>query len=70
MYELDDYAARFVECEQRAKFARDEDDKHSWLAIADSWRQTAELQWIFKRQEQVVHKVVARAVTQGFIHAL
>ena len=32
-----------AQCQRKAKAAQGEDDKHSWLALADSWLQTAEL---------------------------
>jgi len=71
MHELfDEYASRIAECEQKAKSARNEDGRHSWIAMADSWRQTAKLRQILERQERDVHKVVAKAVDIGFIHAL
>jgi hypothetical protein len=41
---------------EKAKTAQTEDDKHSWLALAQSWLETAELQWILERQ---IRKVVA-----------
>ena len=47
---FNDYVARVAECEQKAKIARSQDDKDSWLAMADSWRKTAELQLILERQ--------------------
>jgi hypothetical protein len=65
-----EYVARIAEYEQRAKTARNENDKHSWLAMADSWRQTAELRLILERQERDVHKVAAQAVAHRLIHAL
>lgn len=52
MYEYDELVARAAECQWKAKTARNEDDKHSWLALADSWLQTAELQQVLKRLEQ------------------
>jgi hypothetical protein len=64
-----EYLARVAECERRAKSARNEDDKHSWLAMADSWRQTAELRQILERQERDVHKVV-QVVAHAVIPAL
>lgn len=32
-----------TECQFRAKIARKDEDRQSWLALADSWLQTAEL---------------------------
>jgi hypothetical protein len=43
MSEFDVYKARVAECEQRAKTAKCEDDKQTWLIMADSWRVTATL---------------------------
>jgi hypothetical protein len=39
-----EYMARAAQCQQKAESARNEDDEQSWLALADSWRYTAELQ--------------------------
>jgi hypothetical protein len=49
MREYSDYVARVAECEQRAKVARNEAEKQSWLVMADGWRETAKLQEILKR---------------------
>ena len=43
MYAFDIYHARAAECQQRAKDAQSEDEKHSWLALSESWIVTAEL---------------------------
>jgi hypothetical protein len=43
MYEFDIFQARAAECQQRAKVAQTEDERHSWLALADSWLITAKL---------------------------
>jgi hypothetical protein len=43
MYPFDIYQARAAECQQRAKNAQTEDEKQSWLALADSWLTTAQL---------------------------
>jgi hypothetical protein len=32
-----------AQCQRKAEAAYGEDDRHSWLALADSWLQTAEL---------------------------
>jgi hypothetical protein len=56
MREYNEYAARVAECEQRAKDARNEAEKQSWLAMADSWRETAKLQDILKRQSEFLRK--------------
>jgi hypothetical protein len=44
MREYNDYVARVIVCEQRAKNARTENEKQSWLVMADSWRETGKLQ--------------------------
>ncbi len=44
MLGFNEYMARAAQCQQKAENARNEDDKQSWLALADSWRYTAELQ--------------------------
>jgi hypothetical protein len=41
--EYRDYMARAAICEQKAKGAQNENEKLSWLTMADSWRQTAAL---------------------------
>jgi hypothetical protein len=41
MNPFDTFQARAAECRQRAKDAQTEDDKQSWLALADSWLMTA-----------------------------
>jgi hypothetical protein len=43
MYAFDIYQARAAECQQRASVAQVEDEKQSWLALADSWLVTAML---------------------------
>jgi hypothetical protein len=43
MYAFDDFQARAAECRRRAKNAQTEDEKHSWLALAESWRVTGRL---------------------------
>ncbi len=40
MREHNEYVARVAVCEQRAKDARTESEKQSWLVMADSWRET------------------------------
>ena len=44
MREYNEYVARAAVCEQRAKDARTESEKQSWLVMADSWRETVKLQ--------------------------
>jgi hypothetical protein len=56
MREYNEYAARVAECEQRAKNARNEIERQSWLVMADSWRETARLQEILKRQAEFIRK--------------
>jgi hypothetical protein len=53
MREYNDYVARVAVCEQRAKDARTESEKQTWLVMADSWRETATL----KRQAEFIRKV-------------
>ncbi|MFZ3359718.1 MAG: hypothetical protein WA652_20500 [Xanthobacteraceae bacterium] len=52
MSEFSLHRARAAECQWKAKAALNEDDKQSWLAIADSWLQTAELREILERLER------------------
>jgi hypothetical protein len=54
MHEYNEYAARVAECEQRAKDARNETERQSWLVMADSWRETAKLQEVLKRQGEFI----------------
>jgi hypothetical protein len=44
MREYNEYVARVAQREQRSKTARNEGEKQRWLAMADSWRETAKLQ--------------------------
>jgi hypothetical protein len=37
MWELDVYVARAAECQQKAKGAKNEEQKQSWLAMAGAW---------------------------------
>jgi len=41
MYPFDIYQARAAECQQKAEVAQSEDEKQSWLALADSWLMTS-----------------------------
>jgi hypothetical protein len=45
MREYNEYVARVAVCEQRAKDARTESEKQSWLVMADSWRETVKHVW-------------------------
>jgi hypothetical protein len=54
MWNLDVYAAKAAECQQKAKDAKNEEDRQSWLAMADSWQQSAELKQILERQKQLI----------------
>jgi hypothetical protein len=66
MREYNEYAARVAECEQRAKDARNEAERQSWLVMADSWRETAKLQEALKRQAEFIRKPpVPRASLSG-----
>ena len=49
---FDEHMARAAECQQKAKVARTDEDKLSWLTLADSWLKTAQLQKLLKRQSQ------------------
>jgi hypothetical protein len=57
MREYNEYVARVALCEQRAKDARTEGEKQSWLVMADSWRETVKLQETLKRQAEFIRKV-------------
>ena len=57
---LDVYAARAAECQQKAKDAQSEEQKQSWLAMADSWQQTAELKRALERQKVFIENVPAQ----------
>jgi hypothetical protein len=59
MSEYNEYRARAAELQQKAKGAAGEDEKQSWLALADSWLQTAELQESLRRQERGTGAVAA-----------
>jgi hypothetical protein len=56
MREYNEYVARVAVCEQRAKDARTESEKQSWLVMADSWRETVKLQETLTRQMGFVRK--------------
>jgi hypothetical protein len=43
MSAFDIYRARAAECQQKAKTTQSDDEKQSWLALADSWLVTAQL---------------------------
>jgi hypothetical protein len=53
---LDVCAASAAECQQKAKGAKSEEDRQSWLAMADSWQETAKLREILERQPPFIHK--------------
>jgi hypothetical protein len=57
MREHDEYMARAAVCEQRAKEARTESEKQSWLVMADSWRETVKLQEMLTRHAEFIRKV-------------
>ncbi len=59
MFEFNHYRARAAECQQKAKTAGNEDDKHSWLAMADSWLQTAELHRVMDHHARVARAAAA-----------
>ena len=56
MHEYNEYVARAAVCEQRAKDARTESEKHSWLVMADSWRETVKLQDMLNRHAEFIRK--------------
>ncbi len=56
MHEYNDYVARVAVCEQRAKEARTESEKQSWLVMADSWRETVKLQETLTRHAEFIRK--------------
>jgi hypothetical protein len=57
MREYNEYVARVAVCEQRAKDARTESEKQSWLVMADGWRETVKLQEMLTRQAEFIRKV-------------
>ena len=57
MHEYNEYVARAAVCEQRAKEARTESEKQSWLVMADSWRETVKLQEMLTRHAEFIRKV-------------
>jgi hypothetical protein len=57
MREHNEYVARVAACEQSAKNARTESEKQSWLAMADSWRETVKLQETLTRQAEFIREV-------------
>jgi hypothetical protein len=59
MREYRDYMARAAKCEQKAKGAQNPDERQSWLAMADSWRQTAELHQMLRPELPLTKKAVA-----------
>jgi hypothetical protein len=42
-----------VQCQHKAEAVQNEDEKQSWLAVADSWLKTAELYEVLERQAPV-----------------
>ena len=61
MWDLDVYAARAAECQQKAEGAKSKEEKQSWLTMAESWQRTAELKRVLERQKVLIEK----APTQG-----
>jgi len=57
MREDNEYLTRVAVCEQRAKDARTESEKQSWLVMADSWRETVKLQEMLTRHAEFIGKV-------------
>ena len=68
MREDNEYVARAAVCEQRAKDARTESEKHSWLVMADSWRETVKLQDMLTRHAEFIRKAPMPR-RQGLSHA-
>ncbi len=56
MQTFDEHMAHVAECQQRAKTAPNENAQQSWLALADSWRHTAELCKQLERQSNFLQK--------------
>ena len=54
---FDEYQARAAQCQQKAKVARDDEHRLSWLILADSWLKTAKLQDVLKRQSDFVESL-------------
>ena len=65
MWDLDVYAARASECQQKAQEAQREDEKQSWLTMADSWRRTAELKRFLDRQKVFIEKLPTQDPLSG-----
>jgi hypothetical protein len=55
--EYNEYVARAAVCEQRAKDARTESEKQSWLVMAESRRETVKLQEMLTRHAEFIRKV-------------
>ena len=60
-----EYVARVAVCEQRAKDARTESEKQSWLVMADSWRETVKLQEILTRHAESIRNVQMPRASSG-----
>jgi hypothetical protein len=65
MREYNEYMARVAVCEQRAKDARTESEKESWLVMADSWRETVKLQEMLTRHSEFIRKVPMPRVSEA-----
>ena len=65
MWDLDVYAARAAECQRKAQEAQREDEKQSWLTMADSWQRTAELKRILDRQKVFIEKLPTQGALPG-----
>jgi hypothetical protein len=66
--EDNEYVARAAVCEQRAKDARTENEKQSWLVMADSWRKTVKLPEMLTVTRSLSARSRCRA-RQDFSHA-
>ncbi len=61
MSAFDIYMARVAECVQKSNVAHSDDEKQSWLALADSWLVTAQLQQTEAAGTTTSHRPSARA---------
>jgi hypothetical protein len=68
MRECNEYLTRVAVCEQRAKDARSDVERQSWLVMADSWRETAKLHETLQRQAEFIRKMPMPSLTVS--HAL
>ncbi len=62
MTENDEARAEAAKCLRTAKIARNEDEKQSWLALAESWLTTIQLQSAAEQKFQVTEEEKAKAL--------